>query len=74
MTRKKTSHLACLLLAWDMSHYYPGHGLPPYLHSRNYETSSTDNDGASEIFASSSSDGTLNVIRVTLSFSFFRKS
>ena len=37
----------------NMSHYYPGHGLPPYLHSRNYETSSTDNDGASKIFASS---------------------
>ena len=37
----------------NMSHYYPGYGLPPYLHSRNYETSSTDNDGASKIFASS---------------------
>ena len=38
----------------NMSHYYPGRRLPPYLHSRNYETSSTDNDGASKIFASSS--------------------
>ena len=38
----------------SMSHYYPGRGLPPCLHSRNYETSSTDNDGASKIFASSS--------------------
>ena len=36
-----------------MSHYHPGHGLPPYLLSRNYETSSTDSDGASRIFASS---------------------
>ena len=38
----------------NMSHHYPGRGLPPYLHSRNYEISSTDNDGASKIFASSS--------------------
>ena len=37
-----------------MSHYYPGRGLPPYLLSRNYETSSTDSNGASRIFASSS--------------------
>ena len=38
----------------NMSYYYPGRDLPPYLHSRNYETSSTDNDGTSKIFASSS--------------------
>ena len=38
----------------NMSLYYSGRGLTPYLHSRNYETSSTDNDGASKIFASSS--------------------
>ena len=37
----------------NMSHYHPGRGLPPYLLSRNYETSSTDSDGASRIFASS---------------------
>ena len=38
----------------NMSLYYSGRGLSPYLHLRNYETSSTDNDGASKIFASSS--------------------
>ena len=38
----------------NMSHYNPGRNLPPYLLSRNYETSSTDTDGASRIFASSS--------------------
>ena len=32
-----------------MSHYHPGRGLPPHLLSRNYETSSTDTDGASRI-------------------------
>ena len=38
----------------NMFDYHFGRGLPPYLHSRNYETSGTDNDGASKIFASSS--------------------
>ena len=38
----------------NMFDYHFGRGLPSSLHSRNYETSSTDNDGASKIFASSS--------------------
>ena len=38
----------------NMFDYYFGRCLPLYLHSRNYEALSTDNDGASKIFASSS--------------------
>ena len=37
-----------------MSHYYPGRGLPSYLLSRNYETSSIDSNRTSRIFALSS--------------------
>ena len=37
-----------------MSHYYSGRGLPSYLLSRNYETSSIDSNEASRIFALSS--------------------
>jgi hypothetical protein len=38
----------------DSAGYRPGRGLPPYLLSRNYADSSTDSDGASRTFASSS--------------------
>ena len=38
----------------DASRYQRGRGLPPYLLSRNYADSSTDSDGASRIFATSS--------------------
>ena len=38
----------------DTYRYQPGRGLPTYLLSRNYADSSTDSDGASQIFAASS--------------------
>ena len=44
----------------DASRYQPSRGLPPYLLSRNYADSSTDNDGASKIFAASSCSMTSN--------------
>ena len=37
----------------DVSLYQSGRSLPTYLLSRNYPDSSTDNDGASRIFAAS---------------------
>ena len=64
-----------------MTHYYPGRGLPPYLLSRNYETSNTDNDEASGIFASSSCSTTSDketdassVLSLPRAFSYMRTS
>ena len=42
----------------DISGYKPGRGLPSYLLTRNYGDSSTDSDGASRIFATSSYSNT----------------
>lgn len=65
----------------DHSNYRPGRGLPHYLLSRNYETSSTDSDGASRIFASSSGSMTSNkesdsssVLQIPRTFSYMSTS
>ena len=65
----------------DDSHYRPGRGLPHYLLSRNYDTSSTDSDGASRIFASSSASMTSNkesdcssVLQIPRTFSYMSTS
>ena len=64
-----------------MSHYYPGRGLPLYLLSRNYETSGTDNDGTSRIFALSSCSTTSDtetdassILSLPLTFSYMSTS
>ena len=50
----KRKYYSYKMAGQDASRYQPGRGLPPYLLSRNYADSSTDSDGASRIFATSS--------------------
>ena len=65
----------------NMPHYYPGRGFPPYLLLRKYETSSTDSDGASRIFASSNcsttsdkeTDGS-SILSLSRTFSYMSRS
>ena len=65
----------------DIYRYQPGRGLPTYLLSRNYADSSTDSDGASQIFAASScsltsgEDGeSSSISRIPRTFSYMSTS